>query len=100
MNSPASDASAPQAQRSSSLLRSSAVMASGTLVSRILGFIRASMLLAALGSVAGGVMASFQTANTLPNMVFNILAAGVFDAVLVPQIVRAMKRTQGDVYSN
>lgn len=100
MSSPASDAPAPQAPRSSSLLRSSAVMASGTLVSRILGFIRASMLLAALGSVAGGVMASFQTANTLPNMVFNILAAGVFDAVLVPQIVRAMKRTQGDVYVN
>lgn len=100
MSSPASDTTTPQAQRSSSLLRSSAVMASGTLVSRILGFIRASMLLAALGSVAGGVMASFQTANTLPNMVFNILAAGVFDAVLVPQIVRAMKRSQGDVYVN
>lgn len=100
MSSSASDASAPAPPRSSSLLRSSALMASGTLVSRILGFIRASMLIAALGSLAGGVMASFQTANTLPNMVFNILAAGVFDAVLVPQIVRAMKRKQGDVYVN
>lgn len=100
MSSSASDSSTSTTPRSPSLLRSSAVMASGTLVSRILGFIRASMLIAALGSLAGGVMASFQTANTLPNMVFNILAAGVFDAVLVPQIVRAMKRTQGDVYVN
>lgn len=86
--------------RSSSLLRSSLVMASGTLVSRILGFIRAALLVAAVGSVGGGVMAAFQTANTLPNMVFNILAAGVLDAVLVPQIVRALRKKDGDIFVN
>lgn len=86
--------------RQSSLLRSSMIMAAGTLLSRILGFIRAAMLVAAIGSIGGGVMAAFQTANTLPNMVFNILAAGVLDAVLVPQIVRALKKPDGNVFVN
>lgn len=86
--------------KKSSLLRSSMIMASGTLVSRILGFIRAALLVAAIGSVGGGVMAAFQTANTLPNMVFNILAAGVLDAVLVPQIVRALRKKDGDIFVN
>ena len=83
-----------------SLLRASAIMASGTLVSRILGFVRNAMLLAVIGAAAGGVNAAFQTANTLPNLVFNILASGVFDALLVPQIVSALKRKTGDVYVN
>ncbi|PID98386.1 MAG: hypothetical protein CSA82_00060 [Actinobacteria bacterium] len=88
------------APRQSSIFRSSALMASGTLVSRLLGFLRAALLAASIGAVAGGVSGAFQTANTMPNMVFNLLAAGVFDAVLVPQIVRAFKRAEGDVYVN
>ncbi len=84
-----------------SLLRASALMASGTLVSRILGLVRSMMLLAVIGSAGGGVAAAFQTANTLPNTVFNILASGVFDAVLVPQIVGALKRKyDGETYIN
>ena len=86
--------------KGSSLLRASALMASGTMVSRVLGFARNAMLLAALGSAGGAVSAAFQTANTLPNTVFNLLASGVFDAVLVPQIVRALKRESGDTYVN
>lgn len=84
----------------SSLLRSSVVMASGTLVSRITGLVRSVLLLAAIGSAAGGVAGAFQTANTLPNTVYNLLAAGVFDAILVPQIVRALKTRGGDTYVN
>ncbi|MFC2621026.1 MAG: lipid II flippase MurJ, partial [Pauljensenia sp.] len=84
-----------------SILRASALMASGTMVSRILGFVRNAMLIAAVGATAGGVGAAFQTANTLPNTVFNLLASGIFDAVLVPQIVGAIKRrSDGDTYVN
>lgn len=81
------------------LLRSSLLMASGTLVSRLLGFIRSALLIAALGASAGA-MASFQVANTLPNMVYNLLAAGVIDAILIPQIVRALKGRAGNEYVN
>lgn len=85
----------------SSLLRASAIMASGTMVSRILGFVRSAMLIAAIGTAGGGVSAAFQTANTLPNTVFNLLASGVFDAVLVPQIVGALRRRHdGQTYVN
>lgn len=81
------------------LLKSSVLMASGTLTSRLLGFIRSALLVAALGASAGA-MGSFQVANTLPNMVYNLLAAGIIDAVLIPQIVRALKGKAGSEYVN
>lgn len=84
--------------RKTSLLRSSAVMAAGTFLSRILGFVRWALLLIAIGGV--GANDAFQAANTLPNMVFNLLAAGLLDAILVPQIVRALKTRAGSVYVN
>jgi putative peptidoglycan lipid II flippase len=71
------------------ILANSAVMAAGTVVSRFSGFIRSTLLLAALG---GGLHADlFTIANTVPNMLYILLAGGVFNAVLVPQLVRAMK---------
>lgn len=71
------------------ILANSAVMAAGTVVSRFSGFFRSLLLLAALG---GGLHADlFTIANTVPNMLYILLAGGIFNAVLVPQLVRAMK---------
>ncbi|MBO1767392.1 lipid II flippase MurJ [Allobranchiibius sp. GilTou38] len=79
--------------------RSSAIMAAGTLVSRTLGFLRAYLLLTALGAVSKGKGANaaniWDTANTLPNMVFLLLAGGVFNAVLIPQLTKALKDPDG-----
>ncbi|MPZ94187.1 MAG: murein biosynthesis integral membrane protein MurJ [Propionibacteriales bacterium] len=86
---------------SDSLLRSSAVMAAGTVVSRLTGFVRGAMLAAAIG--LGGLHADlFTLANTVPNMLYILVAGGVFNAVLVPQIVRAMKQDAdgGEAYVN
>jgi putative peptidoglycan lipid II flippase len=64
-------------------------MAAGTLFSRASGFIRSALLVAALGS---GLHADvFNIANTVPNMLYILLAGGVFNAVLVPQLVKAQK---------
>ena len=64
-------------------------MAAGTVVSRLSGFVRGTLLAAALGV---GLHADvFTIANTVPNMLYILLAGGVFNAVLVPQLVRAMK---------
>ena len=85
---------------SSGILGSSAVMASGTVVSRLSGFVRSALLAAALGN---GLHADvFNIANTIPNMLYILLAGGVFNAVLVPQLVRAMKNDAdgGDGYTN
>ncbi len=78
---------AQDAAASRSLLTSSAVMASGTVVSRLSGFVRTILLAAALGV---GLHADvFNIANTVPNMLYILLAGGVVNAVLVPQLVRA-----------
>ncbi|MFD4325094.1 murein biosynthesis integral membrane protein MurJ [Nocardioides sp. NPDC058538] len=73
----------------SSVLANSAVMAAGTTFSRLSGFLRSALLVAALGS---GLHADvFNIANTVPNMLYILLAGGVFNAVLVPQLVKAQK---------
>lgn len=84
----------------SSILASSAVMAAGTVVSRLSGFLRSALLAAALGTQLHADV--FTIANTVPNMLYILLAGGVFNAVLVPQLVRAMKNDAdgGDAYTN
>jgi putative peptidoglycan lipid II flippase len=74
---------------SPSLLRASSVMAAGTVASRALGFVRSAVLVAALGSALTN--STFTVANTVPNIIYILLAGGVLNAVFVPQLVRAMK---------
>ena len=77
-----------------SVTRSSLVMASGTIVSRILGFARAVLLAAAIG-VTTDAADAFGVANQLPNNVYAIIVGGVLNAVLVPQLVKARKGADG-----
>lgn len=80
--------------RTAGLLSSGAVMAAGTLASRVLGVVRTVVLAWAIGQI--GLSAdAFATANTLPNSLMALIAGGVLNAVLVPQIVRAAKRSDG-----
>lgn len=74
--------------------RSSMIMASGTIVSRILGFARAVLLAAAIG-VTTDAADAFGVANQLPNNVYAIIVGGVLNAVLVPQLVRARAQADG-----
>lgn len=75
-------------------------MASGTIVSRLSGFVRNGMLVAAIGNGLHGDV--FNIANTLPNMLYILLAGGIFNAVLVPQLIRAMNNDEdgGLAYTN
>src|SRR5690349_2027773 len=68
-------------------------MAAGTLVSRLLGMLRVVVLAWAIGAAFSAN--AFSTANTLPNQLFLLIGGGVLNAVLVPQIVGAMKRPDG-----
>jgi putative peptidoglycan lipid II flippase len=70
--------------------RNSLVLTLGTFFSRATGQIRTILLVAAIG-IAGTAADAFDIANTLPNMLFALLAAGVIQAVLMPQIMRAIK---------
>ena len=69
-------------------------MASGTIVSRILGLVRTVMLAGAIGITTNAADA-FAVANQLPNNVYAIIVGGLLNAVLVPQIVRAKVRKDG-----
>ncbi|WP_426247275.1 murein biosynthesis integral membrane protein MurJ [Nocardioides sp. LHG3406-4] len=82
------------------ILSSSAVMAAGTTVSRLSGYVRSILLVAALGNALHADV--FTIANTVPNMLYILLAGGVFNAVLVPQLVRSMKDDPdgGEAYAN
>jgi putative peptidoglycan lipid II flippase len=84
----------------SSVLGSSAVMAAGTVVSRLSGFVRTTLLAAALGTQLHADV--FNIANTIPNMLYILLAGGIFNAVLVPQLIRSMKSDPdgGEGYTN
>ena len=76
--------------------RSSLLLASGTVVSRILGFINAVVLARTLGLVGSGADA-FALANQLPNNIYAIVAGGVLSAVLVPHIVKSGLDSDGGV---
>ncbi|MCQ1957839.1 MATE family efflux transporter [Arthrobacter sp. zg-Y826] len=82
---------APSAPGRVSAARASTVMAAGTVVSRVLGLVRTALLATAIGASAG-VSDLFSYANALPNFIYLMLAGGVFNAVLVPQIVRASRQ--------
>ena len=84
----------------SSIARSSAVMAAGTFASRILGLVRNALLLTALGATASGAADAFSTANNLPTQLYNLIIGGVLNAILVPQIVTALRRRNGEELVN
>jgi putative peptidoglycan lipid II flippase len=86
--------------RASGLLKSSAVMAAGTLVSRLTGFIRSALIVSALG--LGLLGDSFQVAYQLPTMIYILTVGGGLNSVFVPQLVRAMKDDEdgGEAYAN
>jgi putative peptidoglycan lipid II flippase len=69
-------------------------MASGTVLSRVLGFARSVLLAMAIG-VTTNAADAFGVANQLPNNVYAIIVGGVLQAVLVPQIVKARAHADG-----
>ncbi|OZB48859.1 MAG: murein biosynthesis integral membrane protein MurJ [Cellulomonas sp. 14-74-6] len=83
--------------RSASIGRASALMGSGTAASRALGLLRSIALAAAIGAT-GQAADAFAVANKLPNILYQLLAGGALNAVLVPQVVRAYKRRAGQQY--
>ena len=74
--------------------RASAMLASGTMASRVLGFVKSWLLLQAIGSIGFGADA-YATSTIVPNSIYAIIAQGILNAVLVPQIVRASSHPDG-----
>lgn len=83
----------------SSVVRSSSVMAVGTIVSRITGLLRDMALVAAIGLQV--LADTYQVANSLPNIVYILLVGGALNSVFIPQLVRHMSddADQGTAYA-
>ena len=92
--------SSSRGRSQASLARSSAIMASGTLVSRILGMVRNALIVMALGATGSGAADAFNTANNLPTYLYNMMIGGILNAILVPQIVQALRRRNGEEVVN
>ena len=96
-----SDARPEDTSATRRLLSAGAVMAAGTALSRVLGFVRLVVLVYLFGN-ASRQADMFAVANTLPNSMYILLAGGVLNTVLVPQLVRAVRRDAdgGEAYTN
>ena len=87
---PQPSAAAPVAQRS--LGRASAMLAAGTMISRVLGFAKTFVLAYAIGQTHSPAADAFAVSNQIPNNIYALIAGGLLSAVLIPQIVRSMKQ--------
>ena len=71
------------------LIGSSAVMATGTVISRVTGVLRDVAMTAALGFYL--VSDAYSLGNTMPNVLYVLIIGGALNAVFIPQLVRHMK---------
>ena len=79
--------------KTNDLFKASGIMAIGTIFSRITGFIRSVLAVAVLGTAL--LADSYNVANTMPNILYNLLVGGALTAVFVPQLVRSFSDADG-----
>ena len=84
---------------SSSVGRNSLIMASGTAASRVTGQIRTILLAWALGTT-GYAANAYQAGSMIPQVIYTLVSGGIFNAVLVPQIVRTLKDKDAETKLN
>ncbi len=72
------------------MARATGVVTGLTLVSRLTGVVRVLVIAAVLGTTFLGN--TFQSANTVPNLVFELFAAGTLQAVMIPTLVERFDR--------
>jgi putative peptidoglycan lipid II flippase len=82
------------AQPQGSLARGAAVITLATALSRVTGFVRVMVVAAAMGTTF--LANTYQTANTAPNVVFELVAAGVLTSVFVPTFIDYLVRGRQD----
>src|SRR5918996_6160296 len=80
------------AEPQGSLARGAAIISVATALSRITGFVRVVVVAAAMGTTF--LANTYQTANSAPNLLFELLAAGVLTSVFVPTFVEHLSRGQ------
>jgi len=81
-------------QAEPSLARSTALMATGTLLSRITGLLRVTVLVATLGVGESRLADVYNVANTTPNIIYELVLGGILSSIFVPVFVE-VRGTRG-----
>jgi putative peptidoglycan lipid II flippase len=77
-----------------SLARSTAIMTAGTVLSRLTGVVRLAVIAAALGIAESRLPDTYNLANTVPNIVYELVLGGVITSIFVPLFVELLEKEQ------
>jgi putative peptidoglycan lipid II flippase len=77
-----------------SLARSTAIMTAGTVLSRLTGVVRLAVIAAALGIAESRLPDTYNLANTVPNIVYELVLGGVITSIFVPLFVELLEKEE------
>jgi putative peptidoglycan lipid II flippase len=77
-----------------SLARSTAVMTGGTILSRLTGLIRLAVIAGTLGIAESRLPDTYNLANTVPNIIYELVLGGVITSIFVPLFVELLEKEQ------
>jgi putative peptidoglycan lipid II flippase len=78
------------------LVRSTAVMAVGTALSRVTGFLRVAAMAFALGVAESRLADAYNVANNIPNIVYELILGGILTSIFVPVFVQQLTTRSRD----
>ncbi len=81
-------------ERATSLVRSTFVMSLATSISRITGYLRVAVLASAFGIQR--LADSYNLANTMPNMIYELLMGGILSSLFIPIFVEYLTKQNKD----
>jgi putative peptidoglycan lipid II flippase len=76
--------------------RSAVVMAAGTTLSRLTGLGRLVAMAFALGVTESRLADSYNIANTMPNVIYELILGGVLTSVFIPVLVEELRKRRDD----
>jgi putative peptidoglycan lipid II flippase len=89
----------PDGDTAEGLVRSTAVMAVGTTLSRVTGFLRVAAMAFALGVAESRLADAYAVANNIPNIVYELILGGILTSIFVPVFVHQLaKRSQAEAW--
>lgn len=87
---------AGEAPRARSLARSTAIMTIGTVISRATGVVRLAIVVATLGIAETRLPDTYNLANSVPNVIYELVLGGVVTSLFVPLFVELLEKEDRD----
>lgn len=88
------EGSAGDGPKPGSLARSTAIMTGGTILSRVTGVVRLAVIAAALGIAESRLPDTYNLANSVPNVIYELVLGGVITSIFVPLFVELLEKEE------